>query len=119
MTATAKDVLALYIENQMELSEIFESEDTQYEAVQSALVEFWLVNETLIENGFSDAPTGIVRTQHIQAAKKVLSELAEVVTTRTLKNAINEIYNNLDTMQGKALKDAIKSFDTLSFDVAQ
>ncbi len=111
LTATAKDVLTLYVENQAELNEIFESKDAQYEAVQTAVADFWAVNQSLIENGFGDTPTGVIEAQHIKAAKTVLSELAKVVTKPSLQDAIHDVYNSLDEMQGKALQDAIKSFD--------
>lgn len=110
------EIIQLYIRNSSELEQIFNSNDAQYQNVQQALASFLAINKGLVESSFNSNTPTTIGNENIMATKNLLNQLHQVSTSTKLKNAIVQINNNIDKMQGKELKTAVKEINNIVID---
>jgi len=102
-----KAIIQLYIKYKEDLDRIFISNSN----VKIALSKTWGKLESLVEEGFNGNSHRVVNSEHISAAKSFLDELEKAADSAELKSSIGTIKDNLDSMKGKDIKNALRAFD--------
>lgn len=108
-----------YIQHHEELSTIFNTNDAEYANAQQAFNEFWKVYEPISHQVFAKNETLVLEQYHIELATNLLSELSKVSQSDELQATIDEVKANIHIMEGKELKQALKTFDKLGLEMAK
>lgn len=108
---SAKKIISIYVKHEKEINEILNSDAPQYHKTQIAFDNLRRTTENLVKEGFDNSYNTVINEKHVISAQEFLNELQKVVNSSELRTTINDIKVKLNSMTGKELKEALKSFD--------
>ena len=106
-----KDIQHLYVRNEKELNEIFQSENVKYNQVQTSLNKLKPIVISLLRNTFLDNKSVAITSKQLNQIDNFLFDLSKIVRGEELKESIKIIRGGLCVMENKPLKKALVDLD--------